>query len=118
MLQLIKGGNMKDNQIIKVYNCSQEPNFSEIQDMISNECDFVKDLLLSKNRKYGNSALNPKRIFSKADPIEQINVRIDDKLSRQASSQYDEDEDITLDLIGYLILRRIAEKLHGDNYGY
>lgn len=107
---------MEDNQIIKVYNCPQEPNFSEIQDMISNECEFVKDLLLSKNRKYGNSALNPKRIFSKANPIEQLNVRIDDKLSRQESSQYDEDEDVDLDLIGYLILRRIAKKLHGGDY--
>lgn len=93
-----------------------ESDTTKIQEMISKECDFVKELLLTKNRKYGNSALNPKRIFSKADPIEQIKVRIDDKLSRQESSQSDEDEDITLDLIGYLILKRVAEKLHGDEY--
>lgn len=39
-------------------------------------------MLLAKNAAYGNSALEPVRIFSKADPTEQIRVRIDDKLSR------------------------------------
>ena len=42
------------------------------------------DLLLAKNDAYGNSALDPVRIFSRADPIEQLNVRLDDKLSRLA----------------------------------
>lgn len=71
-------------------------------------CQRIADLLKSKNRKYGDAALNPKRIFSKADTIEQLNVRIDDKLSRIANRQNDEDEDVELDLIGYLILKRIA----------
>jgi hypothetical protein len=38
-------------------------------------------MLLSKNASYGNSALEPVRIFSKADPVEQLKVRLDDKVA-------------------------------------
>lgn len=82
------------------------------QDLIVFECDAIKEILLTKNRKYGDSAIHPTRLFSKADPIEQINVRLDDKLSRLASGQADEDEDVDLDIIGYLILRRVAKAVH------
>lgn len=78
---------------------------------IAEVCDEIKNLLLSKNRKYGNSAIEPERVFSRADPIEQINVRLDDKLSRIKSRQDDDDEDPEFDLIGYLILKRVAIKL-------
>jgi len=70
--------------------------------------DRIEQLLIDKNRKYGNSALEPVRVFSKASPIEQLKVRIDDKLSRVSSSQMDEDEDVIIDLIGYLVLYLIA----------
>ena len=80
------------------------------QNLIIKKCDEIKELLLEKNRKYGNSALEPIRIFSKADSIEQIKVRIDDKLNRLLSGQMDEDEDVCLDLIGYLILLMIAKE--------
>ena len=76
---------------------------------IQKQCKTIEDLLLDKNRKYGDSAINPIRTFSKASNIEQINVRIDDKISRIASSQDDDTEDAELDLIGYLILKRIAK---------
>lgn len=69
----------------------------------------VNDMLEKKNRKYGDSVLNPKRIFSRASAIEQIKVRLDDKLSRLASGQADEDEDVLMDLLGYLVLLRIAQ---------
>jgi hypothetical protein len=69
----------------------------------------ISTLLISKNQKYGDSALNPTRIFSSANPIEQLNVRIDDKLSRIKTQHTNEDEDAELDLIGYLILKRIAQ---------
>ena len=85
------------------------PPLSDTQKKISEVCDEVKNLLLEKNRKYGDSALNPKRVFSKASPIEQINVRIDDKISRIMSAQDDDTEDAELDLIGYLILKRVAK---------
>lgn len=74
----------------------------------------IYSMLCNKNRKYGDSALNPVRIFSKADAAEQIRVRLDDKLSRLRSAQGDEDEDVMLDLIGYLILERIAAKRKGS----
>ena len=69
----------------------------------------IVEMLVDKNIKYGDSALNPKRIFSKADTIEQINVRIDDKLSRIANQKDGDDEDPELDLVGYLILKMIAK---------
>ena len=71
----------------------------------------IAEVLIEKNKKYGNSAIQPKRIFSKASPVEQINVRIDDKLSRIANQQINEDEDAEFDLIGYLILKRVFNNL-------
>lgn len=83
----------------------------KVQEEITNVCADVAELLISKNKKYGNSALEPRRIFSKASPIEQINVRIDDKLSRIANRQSDEDEDVEKDLIGYLVLKQVCINL-------
>jgi hypothetical protein len=65
------------------------------------------DMLKAKNAAYGNSALDPIRIFSRADTVEQLNVRLDDKLSRIVRGHAD-GEEVEGDLIGYLILRRIA----------
>lgn len=70
----------------------------------------IVSLLVEKNRKYGDSALDPTRIFSTADPVEQLKVRIDDKLSRIRSNQIDDEEDAELDLIGYLFLLVIAKR--------
>lgn len=78
------------------------------QKLIIEVCDEIKNILLEKNRKYGDSALNPVRVFSKADVLEQINVRMDDKLSRISNQQDDEDEDVFADLLGYLVLRQVA----------
>lgn len=82
-----------------------------VQKEIRKVCDDIAELLITKNRKYGNSALSPQRIFSKASPLEQINVRIDDKLSRIKNQQEDEDEDVTSDLIGYLVLKKVCLNL-------
>ena len=75
-------------------------------------CDDIKDLLLRKNANYGDSAINPSRIFSKASAVEQILVRIDDKLSRigRGAGLLASDEDVINDLIGYLVLLKIAQK--------
>lgn len=84
---------------------------TEAQALISQTCREIETLLLAKNRDYGNSALAPMRIFSRADTIEQLNIRIDDKLSRIVNRVNKTiAEDTELDLIGYLILRRIAVK--------
>ena len=72
------------------------------------QCASLCDLLKRKNAKYGNSALAPKRICSKADDLEQLFVRIDDKLSRLANmdlrSKSPEVLDAIRDLIGYFTL--------------
>lgn len=74
-------------------------------------CDEIKNMLIEKNLRYGDSALNPTRIMSKADSVEQIKVRIDDKLSRLSRGNLDDDnEDVINDLIGYFILLKIARQ--------
>lgn len=84
--------------------------FLDTQTHIAMICDQIKELLLEKNKKYGDSALDPARVFSKASPVEQILVRIDDKLNRikQGAGLLANDEDVIMDLIGYLILLKIA----------
>lgn len=69
----------------------------------------IRTMLVEKNRAYGNSALDPVRVFSKADSAEQIRVRLDDKLSRLARGSAG-GEDVALDLMGYLVLLSIAER--------
>jgi len=79
---------------------------------IIHTCEDIKAMLLAKNEKYGDSALNPKRIFSQSSSIEQIMVRIDDKLSRIATTRAlgGPDEDTLSDLIGYLVLLKVATR--------
>jgi hypothetical protein len=79
----------------------------QVNSVLSN----IKFLLLSKNEKYGNSALDPVRIFSKANETDQLLSRIDDKLSRIKNMGTDTqiDEDTVNDLIGYLILLKISK---------
>ena len=68
----------------------------------------LENTLVAKNIAYGDAALTPVRVFSRTDSSEQIRVRIDDKLSRIRSGN--NDEDTVLDLMGYLVLLRIASK--------
>lgn len=78
----------------------------DIERVVSN----ISEMLIAKNRAYGDSALEPVRVFSKTDTIEQLYVRIDDKLSRiQRGHEYPGDDTI-LDLIGYMILLLIAKE--------
>ena len=83
---------------------------NEIEMKISCVCDDIKELLINKNRKYGNSALKPNRIFSKSSATEQLLVRIDDKLNRimKGAGLLATDEDVVKDLIGYLVLLKIS----------
>ena len=84
-----------------------------IIELIDVECENIKQMLLQKNRAYGNSFADPVRIFSKATPEEALLIRIDDKLSRIARGN-DAGEDTILDLIGYLVLLRVLRRVH-DN---
>ena len=83
---------------------------NETELKISSVCDDIKELLIHKNRKYGNSALKPNRIFSKCSATEQLLVRIDDKLNRimKGAGLLATDEDVVNDLIGYLVLPKIS----------
>lgn len=83
---------------------------------ILGECSRLAEFLCEKNRKYGNSALDPVRVFSRADRVEALAVRIDDKLSRiqRGAGVSGADEDTILDLIGYLILLRIARQIEAE----
>ena len=70
----------------------------------------ITDLLKSKNKAYGNTALNPTNIFSKLSSTEAICARIDDKLSRIKNKGInDETEDTVDDLIGYLFLLKMSK---------
>lgn len=88
---------------------------TQTQYAIKEVCAELEKLLLDKNRKYGDSAINPIRCFSQASPMEQIKVRMDDKINRIRNQQGDEDEDVIADLAGYCILYMVARKLHADN---
>jgi len=83
-----------------------------IREQIEIETRRIAALLLVKNDRYGNSALDPIRLFARgASPVAQLEVRIDDKLSRVARGTRDDLRkylDNVDDLIGYLILYRIA----------
>lgn len=72
--------------------------------------DRIATLLIEKNKAYGDSALNPIRVFSKADRMEQLYIRLDDKLSRvQKGHEYPGDDTIQ-DIIGYCLLVLIARE--------
>ena len=90
---------------------------NETELKISAVCDDIKELLIHKNRKYGNSALKPNRIFSKCSATEQLLVRIDDKLNRimKGAGLLATDEDVVKDLIGYLVLLKISMESDQNN---
>ena len=66
-------------------------------------------MLFEKNRAYGDSALAPVRVFSKAPTDEQIRVRLDDKISRLMRGEA-AGEDPEWDLMGYLVLLRVVKR--------
>lgn len=77
-------------------------------DKIAAICDGMKALLLEKNRRYGDSALAPLRVFSSLDPSQGIRVRLDDKLARVQNSETLRKNDAA-DIIGYMVLLCAAE---------
>ena len=99
------------------YNMKEDEVFSQesVRKEILNQVKEIGTFLIEKNRKYGNSAIQPTRIFSKASDEEQIMVRLDDKLSRLQSGQCDDDEDVILDIIGYLIILRTMRVLKNNS---
>ena len=69
----------------------------------------ITDLLKSKNKAYGNTALNSSNVFSKLDATEAICARLDDKLARIKNKGInDKTEDTVDDIIGYLLLLKMS----------
>ena len=85
------------------------------EQLIEEMCESMKDLLIQKNRDYGDSATNPSNVFSSGSPVDSLCARIDDKLMRiQNKGINDKTEDTVSDLIGYLILLKVA--LHKEKH--
>lgn len=75
----------------------------------------TRQMLISKNAAYGNSALDPVRVFSTASLKEQLLVRLDDKVSRLTRGSA-AGEDVAQDMLGYLLLVAIAEKREREQH--
>ena len=85
-----------------------------LEDQIRKKCGDLADFLVEKNRAYGNSAADPIDIFTRGmTPLQKIDVRIDDKLSRMMRGHEFGGDDTVLDLTGYLILRMIVADQEG-----
>ena len=79
------------------------------EELIQKVGNEVIDLLISKNRSYGDSATNPCNIFSKGSAIDSLCARLDDKLMRIKNKGInDKTEDTVQDIIGFLILLKVA----------
>lgn len=83
---------------------------SPFEQSVRRHTDRIANLLIEKNKAYGDSALNPIRVFSKADRMEQLYIRLDDKISRIQKGTDFANEDTIDDLIGYLFLLKIAKE--------
>ncbi len=85
-----------------------EESDSEFQ--IKEVTNQLQELLIKKNRAYGNSALEPLNVFSSQNAVDSLCARLDDKLSRiKKKGLNDKTEDTLFDLAGYLILLIIAK---------
>ena len=71
--------------------------------------DSFEALLIAKNKAYGNSALKPINVFSKASSSDVILQQIDHKLSRIKNSDIPSKNDM-IDLMGYLTLYCIDQE--------
>ena len=90
------------------YARGEKPTQQKIRDIT----EAMKDLLLYKNEKYGDSAISPLSIFTKhiknvENNTASILVRLDDKLSRVKNAEELRTNDVS-DIIGYCTLLLIS----------
>jgi hypothetical protein len=95
---------------LKIAGITPPPAITESQRGIEQVLKSINEMLLEKNRRYGDSALKPLPIFDKIinNPDEDIAVkgmliRLSDKLKRVMNSSELRKNDVA-DLIGYLAL--------------
>lgn len=80
------------------------------EDLVRQEMWRLGTMLIEKNKSYGNSVFEPVHIFSRSPPLEQLWVRIDDKLSRVRSGGSWPGDDVVDDLVGYFILYMVGKR--------
>jgi len=85
----------------------------DTQSRIKEVTTAMQQVLLEKNKRYGDSAISPKRRFSKLDSTQGILIRLDDKMNRIEESDELRTNDIC-DMIGYLNLLLIAKGVTGE----
>lgn len=78
--------------------------------------DSMKDLLLYKNEKYGDSALSPNNIFYKGDSTNSILIRLDDKIGRIKNNpdSLPRMNDVC-DIIGYCTLLLVSMNISSED---
>ena len=79
-----------------------------LPDAVAAWLQIVADTVRSRNATYGDSAIDPIRVFSRASSDEQLRVRIDDKLSRVARGA-GATADTLVDLAGYIAILAVVQ---------
>lgn len=87
-------------------------NYTDTQKKIKEICDEIAKLLIDKNKKYGNSALEPKNIFYKGNAENSILIRLDDKIGRITNNNGEIRTNDIVDIIGYLVLLLISKDVN------
>lgn len=88
--------------------------FNDTQKQIKDICDNLADLLIYKNQKYGNSALEPKNIFYKGNAESSILIRLDDKIGRIINNKDGIRINDVCDIIGYLVLYLVLKDVKNE----
>ena len=93
----------------------ESESLTQSQKKIIEVCDSMKDLLLYKNQKYGDSALNPNNIFYKGDSTNSIKIRLDDKIGRVRNNDETKVNDVA-DIVGYCILLLVSMNVSKEDF--
>lgn len=90
--------------------------YTDTQAKLIDVLDGMKNLLLYKNRKYGDSAINPKKVFYKGDSTNSILIRLDDKIGRVMSNPDDKPRvNDVADIIGYCTLLLVSMNVTSED---
>ena len=101
--------NNKDCAIVKMGYVAEDFEDTPTQQKIKDILSGMTDLLLYKNKKYGDSAINPKKIFYKGDSTNSILIHLDDKIGRVMSNTEGKPRvNDVADIIGYCTLLRVS----------
>ena len=98
-----------DDELLKAGYYSTDTAESPFERDVDQIATHITNILKTKNKAYGNSALEPCNTFSQLDAKESICARLDDKLMRIKNKGItDATEDTVDDLIGYLFLLKMS----------